>query len=65
MSATWDSLTPEERYQTLRMMEDYGGGFCKALVRAMQLADSGNLRRLVEAFDHLIDKYQPKHWRTE
>ena len=62
--STWDALTAEERYQTLKMMEDYGGGFCQAIVRAMQIADQGNLRLLVTTFDHLIEKYQPKNWRT-
>lgn len=64
VSCTWDNLTTAERYNTLRIMEAYGGGFCQQLVRLIQLADSANTERLVHAFDHLIDKYQPKNWST-
>ncbi len=65
MNYTWDNLTIAEQYNTLTMMETYGGGFCQQLVRLIQIADTDNTRRLVETFDHLIDKYQPKNWSRE
>ena len=63
MSCTWEQLSPTERVLTMNNMDAYGGGFCRAIVDAMRLADSNNLWRLVTTFDDLIDRYQPKNWR--
>lgn len=62
MSTTWERLTEVERRLTMNNMDAYGGGFCRALVGAMYLADSGNLLRIATAFDHLIERYQPSNW---
>jgi hypothetical protein len=38
-------------------MERYGGGFASSLAVAMVKADQDNLRRIVQAFPELMDKY--------
>ncbi len=55
--STWETLTNQERFDVLKKMNDYGGGFAQKLVAAWMVADSGNSIRLGIAFDHLVKKY--------
>lgn len=55
----WSNMTSQQQWQTVNNMKQYGGGFASAIGEAWMLADSHNTARLVEAFPHLIDKYNP------
>ena len=45
--------------ETVANMDDRGGGFVRALARAMQLADPDNLDRIKAAFPEIIERYRP------
>jgi hypothetical protein len=46
-------------FNTVANMGDMGGGFVRALARAMQLADPDNLERIKAAFPEIIERYRP------
>lgn len=51
-------MTRDELLPIMRAMETYGGSFVKNLVQAMYVADSSNLKRIVDAFPDLIERYK-------
>lgn len=54
----------DEAWQRIAQnMVSYGGGFARAIGDAMFRADSGNRRRLEQAFRDLMDKYHPDNWK--
>jgi hypothetical protein len=57
--ATWNTLTSQEQFDTLKAMDKYGGGFASALAKAWSRADQTNSARLGQAFDDLVKRYGP------
>lgn len=60
----WDDMTSQQQFETIRNMQQYGGGFASKLAEAWLRADSWNCARLAAAFPDLIDKYQPSNWQS-
>ena len=53
-------LTNDQLMRAAFNMEQNGGHFAAALARAFYAADSGNRRRILEAFGHMfVDYYLP------
>ena len=50
-------MTTEDR-ETVRMMEQYGGSFIKALTRAIYFADINNFEKIKRAFPDEWKKYE-------
>lgn len=44
------------------LMEEYGGGFVKALAECVRRADTFNLVKLREAFPEYFNQYHPSQW---
>jgi len=63
MDKKWETMTEQERFDTLKAMEVYGGGFAGRLAEAWQVADSFNSNRLAAAFPDLIAKYSSEDWQ--
>lgn len=59
----WETMTEQQRYDMLRAMEVYGGGFASHLAKAWMVADSYNSNRLAAAFPDLIAKYSTGDWK--
>lgn len=59
----WNQMTEQERFNCLKAMEIYGGGFASRLAEAWQWADSSNSKKLAEAFPGLIAKYSTGEWK--
>jgi hypothetical protein len=55
----WNQMNDVQRFNTLRIMSNYGGGFVGALSDAWRLADSVNSAILGEAFSDIILRYGP------
>ena len=47
----------DERFEVATAMQKFGGGFVKALGKALIRADSDNTRRIKEAFPEYWAKY--------
>lgn len=58
----WETMTEQERFDTLTNMRLDGGGFASRLAAAWMWADSCNNARLAAAFPDLIEKFQPSNW---
>lgn len=52
-------LRGDELLYTTRAMDNFGGGFSRAIATALRTADSTNAARLQQAFPELISKYGP------
>lgn len=52
-------LRGDELLYTVRAMDNFGGGFSRAIANALRIADSTNAARLQHAFPELIAKYGP------
>ena len=50
-------MTNDELMRAAFNMEQNGGHFAKALAKAFYVADSGNRRRILEAFGHMFVDY--------
>jgi hypothetical protein len=46
-------------------MEAEGGGFAGHIARAFYAADSSNRARLLDAFEHLFEKFHREHLRNQ
>lgn len=44
-------------------MRVHGGSFAQALGRAIAVADTGNLQKIVQTWPELVTKYSAAHWR--
>lgn len=55
-------MNRDELIPIIEMMEKYGGEFSKSLADCMLKADPDNLRKLVETFPEIIEKY--KNFKT-
>lgn len=44
--------------EAIRIMEEYGGSFAKALAKAYICADPDNRERIRKGFPELLDKYK-------
>lgn len=55
----WDTMSHDERMATLRSMSNMGGMFTRRLAEAWCYADSGNAKRLAQAFPDLLQAYGP------
>jgi len=53
-----NNMTRDELLPIMIAMETYGGSFAKNLAKAMLCADRDNLKRIVEAFPELIERYK-------
>ena len=56
-----NNMTRDEKDELLSIMlamETYGGSFVQNLAKAMFCADSDNLKRIVNAFPELIERYK-------
>lgn len=53
----WAGMTPAQRGQTLRNMQQFGGSFVKALAAAWLLADPANDQALGAAFPDIVVRY--------
>lgn len=49
-------------YDTVDLMEKYGGSFVQALARACRCADPHNFRTLKKAFPAYFAEYNPSNW---
>jgi hypothetical protein len=56
---TTPTLTAIEVHRTFAAMEQYGGGFCRALALAWYVADRSNKDRIETAFAHLVRDFGP------
>ena len=45
-------------------MKTFGGSFAAYIGSALIVADSGNRRRLVEAFPEIVEKYASPVWKS-
>ena len=52
-------MTNDELMRAAFNMEQNGGHFAKALAKAFYVADSGNRRRILEAFGYMFVDYAP------
>lgn len=52
-------LRGDELLYTTRAMDNFGGGFARAIANALRIADSTNAARLQQAFPELFAKYGP------
>lgn len=60
------TLSNTQRHRTVASMERHGGGFCRALAQAWYIGDSGNKRRLEDAFAHILEEFGPgSHYYSE
>lgn len=44
-------------------MRVHGGSFAQALGRAIAVADTGNLQKIVQTWPELVTKYSAAHWK--
>lgn len=58
----WETMTDQQKYDTLKAMAAYGGSFARFIAMAWQVADSGNANRLAAAFPDLLAKYSTGEW---
>jgi hypothetical protein len=52
-------LRGDELLYTTRAMDNFGGGFSRAIANALRIADSTNAARLQQAFPEMFEKYGP------
>lgn len=55
-------MDTELDYETVDLMEKYGGSFVKALALACRCADPHNFRKLKSAFPNYFADYHPDNW---
>lgn len=55
----WSTLTPTQKFVTLRAMATYGGSFVRQLAAAWMTADPCNSDRLGAVFVDLVARYGP------
>ena len=58
-------MTNDQLMRAAFNMEQNGGHFARALAKAFYAADSGNRRRILEAFGHMFEDYQPASWEND
>ena len=56
-----------EKYEMLRAMKIYNGGFVNALAQCFEVADENNTERLIKAFPEYVKQYteMAKHLEAE
>jgi hypothetical protein len=57
---TWKEMNDDERFYTLKTMQNCGGGFASKLADAWMNADSGNATQLGYTFGYLAAKFGPQ-----
>lgn len=53
-------MDSDEKFYTIKAMQQFGGGFVSALAAALSRADAQNTARIVAAFPDYIKEYGPK-----
>lgn len=56
-------MQDEIDYETVQLMELYGGSFVKALAECCRHADPHNFRTLKKAFPAYFAEYNPDNWK--
>jgi len=60
-----EQLNETQLLAAAKCMEAEGGGFAGHIARAFYAADSSNRARLLDAFEHLFEKFHREHLRNQ
>jgi hypothetical protein len=56
------NMETEKDYETVELMQKYGGSFVQALAVACTKADQHNFRTIKKAFPQYFAEYDPANW---